>query len=203
MQNKIKVTKHWRISRILKEIPDSVELFLEYDLDCFSCEASDTERLNQGLESHGYNESQINEFVERLQAMIDKIQEVKLTPVSSEDKVCIQTQQGTKIAGLIFTQNAIQSISDLNEQANKYFSIKVAAGGCSGYSYEYNYFADQPDETQCFQLTDKLILALDLYSYHKLKGSTVDFKFALKDSGLKIINPNTKTACHCGKSIGF
>jgi len=203
MQKSTKVTKHWRISRILKEIPDSVELFLEYDLDCFSCDASDTERLNQGLESHGYTEIQINEFVDRLQQMIDKIQQIKLTPVSAKDKVLEITNSGTKIAGLSFTPQAIQAISDLNQESDKFFCIKVTAGGCSGYSYEYNYFQIQPENTELFKLTESIELALDLYSYHKLKGSTVDFKFALKDSGLKILNPNTKTACHCGKSIGF
>jgi len=199
----IKVTKHWRISRILKEIPDSVELFLEYNLDCFSCDASDTERLNQGLESHGYTETQINEFVERLQQMIDKIQQVKLTPVATPDKTIQVTEDGTKIAGLLFTTQAIQAISELNQDSKDFFCIKVTAGGCSGYSYEYDYYETQPDNSETFTLTDSLELALDLYSYHKLKGSTVDFKFALKDSGLKIINPNSKTACHCGKSVGF
>jgi len=216
MNAAIKVTKHWRISRILKDIPDSVELFLEYDLDCFSCSASDTERLNDGLASHGYSESDIQEFVGRLQAMLDHKQQLDHKPVAQADLESRTDSDGsTLVAGLKFTPTAIQAISELNEDTHKYFQIKVLAGGCMGYSYEYNYIdssqldssSDSPDQAQegltRFKLTDTLHLVLDLYSYHKLHGSTVDYKFALKDSGLKITNPNTQSTCHCGKSVGF
>jgi len=216
MNAPIKVTKHWRISRILKDIPDSVELFLEYDLDCFSCSASDTERLNDGLSSHGYSESDINEFVSRLQSMLDQKQQLDHKPVAQAD-LTSRTDSGGSIlvAGLKFTPTAIQAITELNEHTHKYFQIKVLAGGCMGYSYEYNYIdstqaessQDAPSPTQdgltTFVLTDTLKLVLDLYSYHKLHGSIVDYKFALKDSGLKITNPNTQSTCHCGKSVGF
>lgn len=204
MSTQIKVTKHWRISRILKDIPDSVELFLEYDLDCFSCSSSDTERLAQGLESHGYNQSQIEEFVDRLQLMLDQKTQAELTPIDPKHQTPQTLSDGSlQVAGLVFKPSALQALAQLKEPQSTCFRIQVQAGGCMGYSYNYSYHSKPPTNTTSFDLLPGLNLALDLYSYHKLSGSNVEYIFSLKDSGLKIINPNTQTQCHCGKSVGF
>ena len=198
-----KLTKHWRISRILEEIPDSIELFLEYDLDCYSCSASDSERLNDGLLSHGYSAEEIEDFVAKLQRLLEKKNSAELEPVDVSDYECKVLENGLGVAGLIITNTAIEAINQLNVDSKKYFKIKISAGGCSGYSYQYDYLDSLDSNDVEFNMTENLTLVLDLYSYHKLKGSTLEFKFALQDSGLKIINPNSKTECHCGKSVGF
>jgi hypothetical protein len=51
-----KITKHWPIHKIIELIPGSVELMIEIGLHCFSCSARMDERLNDGMQSHGFTD---------------------------------------------------------------------------------------------------------------------------------------------------
>ena len=44
------------------------------------------------------------------------------------------------------------------------------------------------------------VLVDEISSVH-LKGSTIDFSDTLTGGGFKIINPNAKQSCGCGKSF--
>jgi len=203
MEKPVKITKYWRISRILEEFPDSVEVFMEYDLDCVGCSASSTERLIDGLKSHDYNEQTIQEIMQRLNQIseqkfnydqksnIKKLQNLKIS----------SNAQGFKIGEFQIEDSAIKAIKNSNSK-NQIFEIKLIASGCNGYEYLFNFIENNQSSSCTFDL-EGLKISLDFYTYEKSKGATLFFKNDLVDSGLRINNPNQKTKCQCGKSIGF
>ena len=122
MQKPVKITKYWRISRILEEFPDSVEVFMEYDLDCVGCSASSTERLIDGLQSHDYSEQTIQEIMQRL----NQISEQKFNYDQKDNvkklenlKIC-SNSQGFKIGEFQIEDSAINAI----KSSNSFFYLK-------------------------------------------------------------------------------
>lgn len=78
--------------------------------------------------------------------------------------------------------------------------LVVVPGGCSGFMYSFIF--DKKINPQ-----DKVIeshgmkLIVDNASMEMLKGSQLEYVETLEESGLKIINPNAKSTCGCGKSF--
>lgn len=201
-----KITKFWPINKILEVFPDSVELMVEIGLHCFGCHANSIERLNEGMLSHGFTEEEINEFVNDLNSEFNKYKEKNLTkPLPNDFTTEIVKEANTqyyKCAGLLFTQTAYDALHELLEDF-KGLQIKLDAGGCSGYSYIYDFKNSPDDDEMEFKLSEKITLYINDFTFDKLKGTIVDFKFGIKDAGLKFTNPNTKDSCHCGTSVGF
>ena len=67
-----KITKHWRISRLLKEYPTAIEVLLENDIPCAGCSGASTERLHEGLASHGMSEQQIDDLIQEINHALDQ-----------------------------------------------------------------------------------------------------------------------------------
>lgn len=201
-----KITKFWRISKILETVPDSVEVMIEQGLHCYGCSANTEERLFEGMETHGFSEDQIDQVVDEIndiyaeqQKNADKLQE----PTESDFYIEQQMQNGEltyKVAGVVLTQRAFDAIKDLRE-GNTCLLIKVEAGGCNGYSYKYEY-SSQP-QGHVFTLTSEIDICMDTFTFNKVKDSIVDFEAGLHGSGLVFNNPNAKNECHCGVSVGF
>ena len=201
-----KVTKFWPINKILEVFPDSVELMKEIGLHCFGCNANAIERLNQGMASHGFSEEDIDQFVEKLNIEFQKYKETKLKKPTAADKQVEQIQEANttyyKAAGLLFTQTAYDALHELLEDF-KGLQIRLDAGGCSGYTYIYDFTNNPQDDEDIYQLSDKLELYFNDFTFDKINGTILYFKFGIKDAGLKFTNPNTKDSCHCGTSVGF
>ena len=78
--------------------------------------------------------------------------------------------------------------------------VAVAAGGCSGFQYEF----DLVDEAQTEDLTierDGAKAVVDEVSMVLLKGSQIDFVDELVGAQFRINNPNAKSSCGCGVSF--
>jgi iron-sulfur cluster assembly accessory protein len=78
--------------------------------------------------------------------------------------------------------------------------VAVAAGGCSGFQYEF----DLVDEAQSEDLTierDGAKAVVDEVSMVLLKGSQIDFVDELVGAQFRINNPNAKSSCGCGVSF--
>lgn len=198
-----KITKYWRISRILDEFPDSVEVFMEYDLDCVGCSASSTERLIDGLKSHDYDNQTIDEIMQRLNEISDLKFQDSLKDQSKILKTLkiTQTEKSFLIGEFEIEKFAIDAIKKSNSN-QKIFEIKLQASGCSGFEYQLNFVENKNPANFLYEI-DKLNISIDYYTYEKSKGAKLYFKQDLIDSGLRIENPNQKTKCQCGKSIGF
>ena len=79
--------------------------------------------------------------------------------------------------------------------------VGVVRGGCSSYMYDIKFekFANQGDSI----IEDKGVkIFINPKSASFMTGSTVDYIDTLQNSGFKIINPNVKTKCKCGHSVG-
>lgn len=201
-----KITKYWRISKILETVPDSVEVMIEQGLHCYGCSANTEERLYEGMQTHGFTDEQIDQVVLEINSIYEQQQKNadKLLEPSENDFILEQTilegERAYKIAGVTLTQKAFDAIQNLSD-GKPCLSIKVEAGGCNGYSYKYQY-TDQPHD-HTFTLSPDLDICMDTFTHNKVKDSVVDFEAGLHGSGLVFTNPNAKNACHCGVSVGF
>ncbi len=65
-----KVTKDMIIKEVVEKYPDSINIFLEYGILCFSCPVASQETIENGLKSHGFSEKEIEEIVEKINATI-------------------------------------------------------------------------------------------------------------------------------------
>jgi len=94
------------------------------------------------------------------------------------------------------TENATKKITDLlAENQENYLRIAVKGGGCSGYSYTFE-FADKEEDDL---VIDNVVV--DYMSMQYLTGSTVDYETKAFEQSFVIKNPNAKQTCGCGSSF--
>lgn len=55
---------------IVQVFPQTVEVMIDYGLHCFSCHVSVFETLEQGARGHGFSESEIDQMVRDMNAML-------------------------------------------------------------------------------------------------------------------------------------
>ena len=85
------------------------------------------------------------------------------------------------------------------EAVGKALRVYVEQGGCSGMQYGL-VFDETRDNDQVIDCAGVPVV-VDAISADFLRGSVVNFSDDLNDSGFKIINPNAKVSCGCGKSF--
>ena len=102
-----------------------------------------------------------------------------------------------EIGPVTLTEKAKQYMQRVCE--NKYMTLSVSGGGCSGYRYVWGQ-TDEPNEKWLKPIDD--ILLLDTMTELPVKGSVIDYVEGLAGSFLDIQNPMQKTACGCGLSFG-
>src|SRR5262249_7661210 len=79
--------------------------------------------------------------------------------------------------------------------------VGVKGGGCSGYSYVYDFATSIREDKDVVFNFDGLQLVVDKKSLEFLKGATLDWEQKLVSYGFKWINPNAKDGCGCGSSF--
>lgn len=104
---------------------------------------------------------------------------------------------------LSLTESAAGQIQHLISQdpanTGKHLRVYVEEGGCSGLQYGMVFDELRADDhrVEMFGVT----VLVDAFSADHLRGSIVDFQDTLNASGFKVINPNAKQSCGCGKSF--
>ncbi len=78
--------------------------------------------------------------------------------------------------------------------------MAVRPGGCSGFSYEM-YFDSQIDDDDIVEEFHDVRVVVDPQSAEMIKGSTLDYKDGLMETGFSINNPNVSRTCGCGNSF--
>lgn len=201
-----KITKFWPINKIMELYPDSVEHMMEIGLHCFSCSANTIERLNEGMKSHGFTDKEIDQLTEKINQGFQEYQQKTLKKPTNQDFQAQKIQETNtlyyKVAGLMFTETAYNALHELLDDF-KGLQIRLDPGGCSGYSYLYDFKNAPAEDEDSYLLSDQITLYINQFTFDKLYGTFVDFTFGIKDAGLKFQNPNSKDACHCGTSVGF
>ena len=98
----------------------------------------------------------------------------------------------------------ILSMKALLEKENKQgygLRVGIISGGCSGYMYDIGIEKEaKPDDTVIEEKGVKIFMNEQSIAF--MKGSTIEYIDALQGAGFKINNPNVKTSCGCGHSVG-
>jgi len=81
----------------------------------------------------------------------------------------------------------------------QHLRIGVRAGGCSGFSYEIGFDLRNPQDA-CHE-SEGVKVVVDPHSLPNLQGAVVDFVDTVQEQGFKVVNPNAKSSCGCGKSF--
>jgi iron-sulfur cluster assembly accessory protein len=103
---------------------------------------------------------------------------------------------------LQLTASGLQEVKSLAAQpdnAGKFLRVYVEQGGCSG--MQYGMVFDERRDGDSISEQDGVTVLVDAFSAKYLQGTQVDFSDALTGGGFKIINPNAKQNCGCGKSF--
>jgi iron-sulfur cluster insertion protein len=99
---------------------------------------------------------------------------------------------------LTLTENAITEIKNvLSESDEKFIRISIQGGGCSGFSYVFDFEKEMAEDDMTFND----VVLVDSMSLQYLAGAVVDYKEDLMGSSFDIQNPNAQTTCGCGSSF--
>ncbi len=180
------ITKEMTIGDIVSKYPDTAEIMLSHGLHCIGCHANPMETLEQGALSHVMDKKEFNLMLNEINAIIKNPK-----PIIISNKFTVTKSASDKILELLKKEKD-QKLA---------FRIQVVPGGCSGFQYVMGFSEQLPDDKLI--LADKVKVIVDPDSWNYLKGSTVDFIDSLESSGFKISNPNKKSSCGCGSSVGF
>jgi iron-sulfur cluster assembly accessory protein len=109
----------------------------------------------------------------------------------------------TNEAVVTLTPSAVEQIKIVHqtqpENAGKPLRLYVEAGGCSG--LQYGMVFDEVRDGDAVIEHDGVSVVVDEFSSNYLRGSQVDFKDELTGGGFKIVNPNARQSCGCGRSF--
>ena len=103
---------------------------------------------------------------------------------------------------VLVTDSAVKKLLELKqvESEESFLRMAVKPGGCSGLSYEMFFDTDKFDN-DIFESYEGVEVGIDSQSLPHIKGSTLDYKEGLMDSGFSIDNPNATRTCGCGDSF--
>ena len=113
-------------------------------------------------------------------------------------------EQQTKEIIVTLTEKAASKVKALLEKENKPgygLRVGVTPGGCSSYMYDIG-LEKSPKENDAVIEDKGVKIFINPDSIAFMKGSTVDYLDSLTNAGFKINNPNVKTSCGCGHSVG-
>ncbi len=153
-------------------------------LHCVGCQASTWETLEAGMLGHGFTETQIDQLVDKLNAIL---------------------QEPVDISTITITPRAVKKYQEiLKDDGKEGYALRFGfqAGGCSGYEYSLDYSQTPKADDAVFN-SNGLEVHINKNMVERLMGSEIDYLDGLHGSGFKISNPNAKGSCGCGKSQSY
>ena len=108
---------------------------------------------------------------------------------------------------ITMTDFAIEKISEMMQRnnhdvQNTYLRVGLRAGGCSGYSYLFEFNDECKEQDKTFEF-GPVKVCIDKKSYLFLSGMEIDYEESLFKSGIKLNNPAATRTCGCGESVAF
>jgi iron-sulfur cluster assembly accessory protein len=94
----------------------------------------------------------------------------------------------------------VRTLADREGRADACLRLRVAAGGCDGFSYRLSLEDGASDDDHVIDAHGVRVV-VDPRSVPLVQGSTLDFSDALLGGGLKVRNPNVSHECACGDSF--
>ena len=98
--------------------------------------------------------------------------------------------------------NKVRQLRDSEGNLDLMLRVYVTRGGCSGFSYGFN-FAENANEDDAEFSNGDVTMLVDSLSYQYLVGSVVDYLEGLEGSRFVVQNPNATTTCGCGSSFSI
>ena len=103
---------------------------------------------------------------------------------------------------ITITENATAEIEKLLiENAEPFLRIAIQGGGCSGFSYAFDFDQTKNEDDFEFPLDTKYKVVIDAMSMQYLQGAEIDYKEDITGSQFVIKNPNAQSTCGCGSSF--
>ena len=94
----------------------------------------------------------------------------------------------------------VLKIMDRQQKPGSALRLYVQGGGCSGLTYGMTFDRQESGDEVAYR-DGNLTVVVDRASASLLDGLKVDYLLGLEQSGFKIVNPNAKATCSCGKSF--
>ena len=89
-----------------------------------------------------------------------------------------------------------------NQQPGGGLRIAVKAGGCSGFSYQFDWDAGARESDQVFEGADGARVFVDPRSLKLLDGTVLDFdEHNMMATSFTLKNPHATSTCGCGTSF--
>lgn len=80
--------------------------------------------------------------------------------------------------------------------------MTVKGGGCSGFQLNFDFYRE-PEPLDFTVDIDQYVFAVDNASLLFVAGSELDLESSIMGQNLKLVNPNQKSQCGCGKSFAL
>lgn len=94
-------------------------------------------------------------------------------------------------------------LSILEEEGATMVRFGLQGGGCNGFQYFITLEEKQEEDDFEIPLDDSRKLLVDAASGMYLEEAEIDYKKDIMGETFVFKNPNQKTSCGCGNSVGF
>lgn len=94
-------------------------------------------------------------------------------------------------------------VTILNEEKSAYLRFGLQGGGCNGFSYFFATEEAPSEDDMLVEIDGSHTLLVDPASNMYLEEAEIDYKKDLMGESFIFNNPNQKTSCGCGSSVGF
>lgn len=91
----------------------------------------------------------------------------------------------------------------LNEDKATMLRFGLQGGGCNGFQYYFSIEQNKDEGDMEYPLDSDHTLLVDFASSMYLEEAMIDYKKDLMGETFVFSNPNQKTSCGCGNSVGF
>lgn len=116
-----------------------------------------------------------------------------------------KTQTKIPARGIHITERAAREvqrvIADNQLAAETWLRVGAQGGGCSGFSYQFDFDQDGPTDADLTFEQHGVKIVIDKKSEFFMGGTTVDFNDGLLNRGFVFNNPSAASTCGCGTSF--
>ena len=106
---------------------------------------------------------------------------------------------------VILSENAARRIAHIqtaDRRPGAMLRLRVDSGGCSGFSYVFDFDDAAAPDDLIFENQGKKLL-IDPVSFDLVKGSTIDYVEEMIGAYFQVKNPNASSSCGCGVSFSL
>lgn len=94
-------------------------------------------------------------------------------------------------------------ISIMNEEGQPFLRFGLQGGGCNGFSYFITLDSEKAEDDFEYDINEEKKMLVDAASSMYLDDAVIDYKKDMMGEQFTFNNPNVKTSCGCGSSVGF